>query len=51
MEAAVSAEAQRLLKPGLLGQARIHIGEAGLGFQWLYQALGSLRLWWWRWFP
>ncbi|MFN9506312.1 MAG: efflux RND transporter periplasmic adaptor subunit [Rubrivivax sp.] len=51
VEAAVSAEAQRLLKPGLLGQARIHIGEAGLGFQWLYQALGSLRLWWWRWFP
>lgn len=51
VEASVSAEFQRLLKPGLLGQARIHIGQAGLGWQWLERGLGSLRLWWWRWLP
>jgi RND family efflux transporter MFP subunit len=51
VEASVSAEVQRQLRPGLLGQGRIAVGEAGLGRQWLEPLASTVRGWWWRWWP
>lgn len=50
VEASVDAAAAALLQPGWLGQGRVEVGQAGLGWQALNRLSSALRLWWWRWF-
>lgn len=51
VEARLSADDAGRVRPGLLGVARIHVGQAPLAWIWTHKLVDRLRLAWWRWQP